>query len=342
MKAIIFGVGAVGARVARQFVSGADTQSVQLIDEDLSVAQAAQTSLGDTASITTISGLRLETRLDRFREACDGVDVVVLTAPDDQVELAEVALKAGAHVISTSDDVDTVKELLELDQVASEAGRYLVVGAGFAPGLTCLLTRHAADQFDVVDEIHVAKFGTGGPACARQHHKALRSEALDWRNQQWEKRRGGSGRELVWFPDPVGGLDCYQGALPDALLLLRAFPEVVRATTRVAATRRDQGTKWMPMMRRPHPEGMIGAVRTEVRGWKGDLRDAVIFGALDRPAVAAGIVAAVMGELAVAGSLAKHGAGGVADMVVETMPVFETLAERGVKAAVFEGSPRDV
>ena len=50
-------------------------------------------------------------------------------------------------------------------------------GAGFAPGLTCVLAAHGAARFDQVDEIHVAKSGTGGPACARQHHRAARPRA---------------------------------------------------------------------------------------------------------------------------------------------------------------------
>ena len=27
---------------------------------------------------------------------------------------------------------------------------------------------------------------------------------------------GGTGRELCWFPDPIGGRDCYRAALADA------------------------------------------------------------------------------------------------------------------------------
>ena len=32
------------------------------------------------------------------------------------------------------------------------------------------------------------------------------------------ERAGGSGRELCWFPDPIGAVDCYRPALPDPLL----------------------------------------------------------------------------------------------------------------------------
>jgi hypothetical protein len=212
----------------------------------------------------------------------------------------------------------------------------VVAGAGFAPGLTCVLATHAAGTFDSVDEVHVAKVGTGGPTCARQHHDALAGEALDWRDGGWVRRRGGSGRELCWFPDPVGPEDCYRAALPDALLLVPAFPGVARVTARVGANRRDRFTARLPMLRRPHPEGGVGAVRVEVRGRRGQARDVSVLGAMDRPAVAAGAVAAVAALWVGAGDVAP-GAAGLAGAVAP-VPFLAELARRGVKAAAFDGA----
>lgn len=341
MRALVYGVGAVGARAARQLASMDGLISLHLVDTNGTRLEEVVTSIGEPARSASIAALRQESRVDRFVELAAESDLVVLTTSDDHVELAIAALRSGAHVVSVCDDMETVEALLEVDEIARKAKRSLIVGAGFAPGLSCLLARHAARDLDVIDEIHIAKFGTGGPECARQHHKALRSDGLDWRNQMWEKRLGGTGRELCWFPDPIGGLDCYQAALADVLLLLPAFPGVVRATARVSATRRDQATKWLPMLRQPHPEGMIGAVRAEVRGWKGAIRHATILGALDRPAVAAGTVAAVAGLWAVADRFTRFGAGGLAELVDDTVPFLHALAERGVKAAVFEGTPHE-
>src|SRR3546814_6619520 len=75
----------------------------------------------------------------------------------------------------------------------------------------------------------------------------------------------GSGRELCWFPDPIGAEDCYRAELPDAVLLVPHFPLVDRVTARLSATRRDRITAHLPMLRKPHPEGLVGAVRVEVR-----------------------------------------------------------------------------
>jgi hypothetical protein len=300
VRAIVTGRGAVGARVVR--VLGA---------ADVEVAPAGS-------------------------EPARG-DVVVLASPaGTHVDAATLALRAGAHVVSVSDALADVRELLDLDAEARERGRTLAVGVGFSPGLSCVLARHAAAGLDQVDEIHVSRIGTGGPACARQHHVALGGSSLDWRQAQWVKRPAGSGRELCWFPDPIGAADCYRAALPDALLLVPAFPGVERVTARMAATRRDRLTAWLPMLRRPHPEGGLGAVRAEVRGAAAGGRETRVLGAIDRPAAAAAAVAAIIVQRIAAGEVARAGAAGLAELV-EPTPVLHDLARLGVKAAVFEG-----
>jgi len=237
-----------------------------------------------------------------------------------------------------SDHLDEVQRLIALDATAQRAGRTLVLGAGMAPGLTCLLARHIAPRLATVEEIHVAKFGTGGPACARQRHVALRGQSIEWREGQWRERPAGTGRELCWFPDPVGAHDCYGAELADPLLLHAAFPGVQRISARVAATRRDRLTARLPMLRKPHPEGLLGAVRIELRGTDVDgSRLAIVLGAMDRPAVAAGAIVAVTAMRIGRGLLVTPGMIGLADASVDATAMLAELARRGVKAAIFQG-----
>ena len=264
------------------------------------------------------------------------VDVVVLAGPNGtHASAARRHLAAGRPVVSCADGMDDVRALIDLGPEAVERGVSVVVGAGFSPGYTCLLARHAAAAFDVVDELHVARSGTGGPACARAHHHALTGTALDWRDGGWQRRPGGSGRELCWFPDPIGAEDCYRAELPDAVLLVPAFPGVRRVTARLAASRRDRLTARMPMLRKPHPEGLVGAVRVEVRGKREGISDVRVLGALDRPAVAAGAVAALAARWVVQGRF-PVGAHGLA-AIAEPLPFLTELAASGIKAAVFDG-----
>ena len=320
------GTGAVGARAARQLLGADGLDELRLVDPNEGHVAALATSLGPPASVAGWPPERLGTG-----------DVVVLALPGPHAELARAAVARGASVVSTADSVGDVRSLLSLDAEARAAGATVAVGAGFAPGYTCILARHAAAGFDSVDEVHVAKAGTGGPACARQHHDALTEEAVDWRDGVWAQRRGGSGRELCWFPEPLGALDCYRAGLADALLLVPAFPGVARVTARVAASRRDRLTARLPMLRRPHPEGAVGAVRVEVRGRRGTTSDVRVLGVMDRPAVAAGAVAAVAAGWAADGRLARAGAAGLAELIDDAVPFLHDLSHRGVRAAVFEG-----
>ena len=315
MKVALIGVGAVGARAARQLASTDDVERIVVSDPDMDKVSIVVGSLGSERAEAASPD-------DPAPGLDDGASVALLAGPGTaHVGLAQRYVEAGVAVVSVADDIDEVRALLDLDPTARANDTSVVIGAGFSPGLTCVLATHAASMFDHVDEVHVAKVGTGGPACASAHHRAL----------------GSSGRELCWFPDPIGGEDCYRAALPDALLLAPAFPEAERITARLAANRRDRVTARFPMLRPPHPEGGLGAVRVEVRGRRGSGRAVQVLGAMDRPAVAAGAVAALAAVASVNRELRRAGAGGLAEMV-NPLPFLTELARRGVKAAVFEGA----
>jgi len=326
MRIGIVGCGAVGTRVARQLLASENVESLVVCDLVKDRSTTLAHSLGDRATVT------------RDVRHADVHGVVLACDTGAHFALARDTVASGRFVVSTSDSVDDVRLLQTLDAPAGRHGVAVVLGAGFAPGLTCLLARLGSGWFDVVEEIHVAKVGTGGPACARQHHRALRGPTLDWRDGAWIQRRGGSGRELCWFPDPVGGHDCYRAALADTLLLVDAFSDVRRVTARMAATRRDRLTMQLPMLRRPHSDGGVGAVRVELRGRLGDATRVVVLGAIDRPGVAAGAVAAQACLWIIDGRLRRTGAVGLAE-AVDVKPFLLELASRGVKAAVFDGTP---
>ena len=321
MRALVVGAGAVGARVVRQLVESDDVDQVVVVDAD----RARQAAVVANSGPKAVAG-----------GEDDSADAVLLAGPvGTHVEAARRHVAAGRAVVSTSDSIEDVRGLLDLDAEARTRSVAVVIGAAFSPGYSCVLARHASAGFEDVTEVHVARSGTGGPACARQHHGALTGQALDWRDGGWQRRSAGSGRELCWFPDPIGAEDCYRAELPDALLLVPAFPGVGRVTARLAATRRDRFSAHLPMLRKPHPEGLLGAVRVEVRGRRNGMSDVLVLGALDRPAVAAGATAALALRWAVAGRL-PVGAGGLG-AIIEPLPFLAELAQVGIKAAVFEG-----
>ncbi|MEX2294072.1 MAG: Gfo/Idh/MocA family oxidoreductase [Acidimicrobiales bacterium] len=323
-RILLLGAGAVGARAARQLVEATDVDEVVIVDPNAQRRTAVVHSSGAKAT-------------DGGSADHSDVDGVLLAGPNGtHVDAVRHHMALGRSVVSCADAVSDVQELLALGPEAMAQDVSVVVGAGFSPGYTCVLARHAAMSFDHVDEIHVARSGTGGPSCALAHHAALTGTAVDWRDGEWLHRRAGSGRELCWFPDPIGSEDCYRAALPDALLLVPEFADVGRVTARLAATRRDRITAHLPMLRKPHPEGLVGAVRVEVRGRRGGVQDVSVLGALDRPAVAAGAVAALALRWALQGRI-PTGASGLA-AIDDTVGFLSELVDVGIKAAAFAGS----
>ena len=324
MRVAVFGAGATGARVARKLATSDEVERVSVHDPDPQRLDWVVSSLGPTATAAET------TALDRGTDA-----VVVATPAGTQLDIARRAVDGGATVVTTSDDLSETQALLDLDHRARSRQTAVAIGAGYMPGLSCLLARHAAAEFDQVDEIHVAKAGTGGPACARQHHRCLSGMALDWRDGEWTRRPGGSGRELCWFPDPVSGRDCYRAALPDAVVLVPAFPGVSRVTARLAATRRDRFTAPLPMLSPPHPEGGIGAIRVEVRGRLGGERKVVVLGSCARPASAAATVAAAT-VLHARATRIEPGARGLA-AIERPQALLAAVAAQGLRPSRFEG-----
>lgn len=320
----VIGAGVVGKRVARQLAASG------VVDRLILGARRPERLHG---FVRQLIGVDIEVIAPGPLPA---VDVTVLAQPiGGHAELADEALENGSHVVSVSDSIKDVEALLDLDAAATKADRSIIIGASFSPGLSCLLARHAGSKFDRVEEVHVARMGTGGPACQRQLHRARTKEAIEWRDGNWSKRPGGTGRELVWFPDPLGARDCYRAALPDALLLSHHFPDADRISAKIAGTRRDRFTAWLPMLRSPHSDGGPGAIRIEVRGMRGGIRATDVIGAIDYPSTVAGAIAAIAAEWSILESL-PSGSWSLG-MLDDPVPWLLELEDRGIKAAVYEG-----
>ena len=332
MRAVVVGAGAVGARAARQLAALGDLDQLVVVDLDSARSQAVVESFGPIASAAP----DLATALDAASGASAAPVVILTSPPGDHAQLAGIALAAGSIVVSTADSVADVTGLLALDATARAHDLAVVVGTGFSPGLSCVLAGYAARSFEQVDEVHVAKVGSGGPACHRQRVAASRAKGPEWAGGRWVEQ-GSAGRQLCWFPDPIGGVDCYRGALAEPLLIAPAFPGVTRVTARVGAGRFDRLVSRLPEIRRVQRESDLGAIRVEVRGTQGVARATRVVGAIDRPAVAAGAVTALVARWAVDGRLSSTGAAGLARMV-DPGPFLASLADRGVKVAIFEGA----
>jgi hypothetical protein len=266
-------------------------------------------------------------------------DVVILAGARDHAEDVVALIERGIDVVSVGDGVADVQSMLDLDDLAVHHGVAVVVGAAMSPGLTELLVRHLAGRFARVDEIHVAAHGTAGPACARQHHRRLAGRAIGWHDDEWITRPAGSGRELCFFPEPVGAYDCYRADMVSPILLHRAFPEAKRISARVSANRRDRLTAWLPMLTPPHREGGAGAIRVEVRGSATDgSRQVEIVGLAEQVATAAAATALAMADAIIRRTI-EPGVVTCADGSFDVGDILTTVERLGVRLQEFTGVP---
>jgi hypothetical protein len=166
-----------------------------------------------------------------------------------------------------------------------------------------------------------------------------RDRPLEWHGGQWRADRP-LGPELVWFPEPVGAREC-QLVAPGVALLCDAMPGLECATVRVAEP--PARSSALALLSRKGVDDGWGAARVQVWGWRGRTREALVYGVIERPAVAAGTVLAVtaarLAGLLPAVTLTDRASGGAAGLgaLVEPAPFLAELARRGVKAATFEG-----
>jgi hypothetical protein len=305
----VVGRGVVGQRITRRLPTVLD--GVTLVDHDPRIGRDLP---GDAA-------------------------VAVLAHGGAHADVARQFLDRGVGVVSVSDDVADVRAMLDLDDIARAAGVPMIVGAGMDPGLTGLLARLSVTNLAICDEIHVSIHGTAGPACARRHHRALSGRALGFHDGEWTQPTAGSGRELCWFPEPVGPYDCYRAELASPLLLHESFPDADRISARVSANRRDRFTAWLPMLSPPHREGGVGAVRVEVRGTDvTGARVTSIVGIAELVATATAATASAFAVEAVDGRL-PAGVSRGGDATLDTNAILRTVGQLGVRLQEFTGVP---
>ena len=194
MRALVIGAGAVGTKVSQQLLASNSVDQITIRDispEKLGTASKA------------LSG-RVTVEHFPFSQNMDA-DVVVIASPrGTQLEAVKNSIRLRRPTVVVSNGLVETVSILKLEEEAFNFKVPVAVGTGFAPGLSCVLAAYGKRMLDEIDEIHVSKMGTGGPACALVHHRALSRSSYGWRENRWDRKLGGSGRELLWFPEPVG------------------------------------------------------------------------------------------------------------------------------------------
>lgn len=323
---VLIGAGAVAVRAARQLVDTPGLDRLVIASRDDADARRLARAVG----AETIS---LDRALDTDPSAC----AIAIPGPVG-VEMIRMAIDAGIPAASCADDAPAIRKLLELGPRAFDRDVMAIAGCGMVPGIADVLARHAADGLEDPDEVHVARVGVAGAACRAALRDAVGADAREWREHSWHvpERRG---PQLVWFPEPIAARECT--AVDGGVELLRgAVPEARDITVRAEEPSRGSRSRTF-RARRPGDE--FGGVRVEVWGWRAGVRTSVVYGAIERPAIAAGTTLAVSaarlaGLLPSIGVRAERGGVRSIGATLEPASFLAELAHRGVKAAAFEGA----
>lgn len=328
---LVAGAGQCGAHAVRQLAASRGIDRVLVVDPQPGRAATLAEAVGDT----------VEAHEGAAEEVLSRSPELLVSAAPGGVDLVRLAVEEGIPSASCDDDPDTVQALLDVDAAAAAAGVRVVVGAGLSPGLSEILSRYAAEGLDEIDEVHVARYGIAGPACARTRRGAGWGAVDELCAGAWQSFRAGTGRRLVAFPSPVGTHDCRRIRSATTRLVARALPGVTTVTARDAFRRRDRLTGGVARpTHEPRGRFRFGAVHVEVRGRRGSGREVLVYGAVDHMASAVGTVLAV--AALVAGELlptVAHVAPGVVSLgQLEPAPLLGELGRRGVRAAQFVGA----
>jgi hypothetical protein len=333
---VVVGAGDVGARVTRELVATGWT-AVDVVSSRPDRVRALVDAFANEARVV-LSG-------DPAAELPAQGLVVLADAGRHAPELAARAVSRGNDLIVVTDDREVVSSLLALDGAAVDQGVRVVAGAAVSPGLSCLMASLGSERLDVVDEVHVARVGAGGPMCRAARRRAMRAGGEEWRDGEWRPTPVGAGRELTWFPDPLGARDCYVVGTAEPLLLQRRFPGLQRAVVRMAMSRGERVRSSLPM---EPPDGLVelfddrpgarrdpvGGVRVELRGSRGGARTTLVLGAIDLPSMACGAIVAHVAER-LEGTDVPPGARGLGEWP-DPGRTLAGLRDRGVRIAMAE------
>jgi saccharopine dehydrogenase-like NADP-dependent oxidoreductase len=144
-KVALFGAGKIGAAMTSLFGSSGRYQ-IKLCDSDL--GRAKQVAAGWSCAEAVTLNLSDKAGAEKILAGCDAV----LSALPYycNVDVAQLAAKAGVHYFDLTEDVATTKAVSE---IASTGKVFMMPQCGLAPGFISIAAAHLFNSFDKVDTV---------------------------------------------------------------------------------------------------------------------------------------------------------------------------------------------
>jgi len=226
---VLGAAGSVGSEAVRQLSKRGSFTNIILADRNIDITQRLAQEIGGEA--TQIDVTDRPALKDLIKQAS-----VVLNAAGPffryGTEVIHSAIESRIPYADVSDEEEPILELFstsDIDQIAKEAGVPVVVGLGTSPGLTNILTRHGAQEFDTVDSVQIALVTgpwTRGTAVWAHHLHAHSGDTTIYRNGDWIQVPAMSEEEVITFPWSPGRGQVHIVSHPEPLTLPRFFPGI--------------------------------------------------------------------------------------------------------------------
>ncbi len=201
---VLGGCGAQGTFATRELVASDEFSEVIIGDYNVQRARMLASELSDYGAVVEKVDVRDRGETVKLMRRCD----VVVNCIGPFYRFGEVvlrsAIEAGRDYVDICDDADATVRMLSLSNEAARKGITAVIGLGASPGITNIISKALADEFDELDEIRqywVVDSSTDPEGVGVMFHAAhgLSGRVPQYMNGKVVEVKAGSGAEIVEF-----------------------------------------------------------------------------------------------------------------------------------------------
>jgi lysine 6-dehydrogenase len=217
VRYLVLGGGAQGSACAFDLARGGDAEEVVLADRDVAHPRPFLLPLiGDGIELRSVDAKDVR----QVASAMERADVVACALPYYfNVDMARLAIEAGAHFCDLGGNTELVDEQRKLTDSAVAAGVSVVPDCGLAPGMVNILAQGGIDSMDRTESVRIFVGGLPQHPKPPLNYQIVYSMegVLDYyttpvlvlENGEVVEKEALTGVEPVDFPGPVGRLEAF-------------------------------------------------------------------------------------------------------------------------------------
>ena len=170
--------------------------------------------------------------------------------------VARAAIEARVPLIDICDDPDPTQEVLEMDAAAKEADIPILIGYGWTPGLTNLMSKYAYDKLDQAPvRLNISWAGgaadSEGLAVILHVFYAITGEFPSYQKGKFINVPAGKGNAKIDFPAPLKTVNVFDCGHPEPVTIPRFLLNVTECTLKGGLTP-DWNNKFGDSMKQLH------------------------------------------------------------------------------------------